>query len=98
MANAPVTGDVAITTALAIAAASWGVLMALSPILQIRRMVANRSSVDVSIGYFCVLIVGFVLWVAYGVSIRNLALIIPNAVSLVVAVTAVAVARHYRED
>jgi MtN3 and saliva related transmembrane protein len=81
-----------IGTALAIGAATWGVVMALSPLLQIRKMLARRSSEDVSIGYFWVLIVGFVLWLAYGASIKNLTLVIPNAVALVVALITVAVA------
>ena len=84
------------TTLLAVCAASWGVLMALSPILQIRRMVQHQSSNDVSIGYFAVLIVGFVLWITYGASIDNLALVIPNCVALVVALTTVLVALRYR--
>jgi MtN3 and saliva related transmembrane protein len=81
-----------IGTALAVGAATWGVVMALSPLLQIRKMLARRSSEDVSIGYFWVLIVGFVLWLAYGASIKNLTLVIPNAVALVVALITVAVA------
>jgi MtN3 and saliva related transmembrane protein len=87
-----------VTTLLAISAASWGVLMALSPILQIRRMVQRRSSDDVSVGYFAVLIVGFVLWITYGASIDNLALVIPNSVALVVALTTVAIAFRYRSS
>ena len=41
-------------TALAVCAAAWGVVMALSPLLQIRQMISQQSSRDVSIGYFCV--------------------------------------------
>jgi uncharacterized protein with PQ loop repeat len=81
-----------IGTALAVGAATWGVVMALSPLLQIRKMLTRRSSEDVSIGYFWVLIVGFMLWLAYGASIKNLTLVIPNAVALVVALVTVAVA------
>ncbi len=82
--------------ALAVAAALWGVLMGISPLLQIRRMVQRRSSSDVSIGYLSVLVVGFVLWAAYGASIGNLALVIPNAVSLAVGIATIVVVRHYR--
>ena len=82
--------------ALAVAAAAWGVLMGISPLLQIRRMVERRSSADVSIGYLSVLIVGFVLWAAYGASIANLALVIPNTVSLVVGIATILVVRRYR--
>ncbi|HEX8940447.1 MAG TPA: SemiSWEET family transporter [Candidatus Limnocylindrales bacterium] len=83
--------------ALAVAAASWGVLMAISPLLQIRRILERRSAADVSIGYLLVLLVGWVVWIAYGVSIANAALIVPNAVALVVGVTTIAVAYRFRE-
>lgn len=87
-----------VESALAVGAASWGVLMAVSPVLQIARMVRRRSSEDLSISYFSVLIVGFAMWLAYGVSIRNPTLIVPNSVALVVGVTTVAVAVWYRSD
>jgi uncharacterized protein with PQ loop repeat len=87
-----------IGTALAVGAATWGVVMALSPLLQIRRMLTTRSSKDVSIGYFIVLLVGFGLWVAYGVSIGNFALIIPNTVALVTGVVTIVIAVLLREQ
>jgi MtN3 and saliva related transmembrane protein len=86
----------AVSDTLAVLAASWGVVMALSPILQIRRILERHSSDDVSIGYLGVLLVGFALWVGYGISLSNLALIIPNAVALVIGVMTVIVARRYR--
>src|ERR1700704_5101144 len=58
---------------LAVTAATWGGAMGLSPALQIRQMLQTRSSRDVSIGYFTVLNVGFVLWASYGVSMPNVA-------------------------
>jgi uncharacterized protein with PQ loop repeat len=83
-----------IVTGLAFAAATWGVLMGLSPVLQVRRMIRQRSSRDVSIAYFAVLLIGFVLWISYGIAARNLALIVPNAVALLVVVSTIAVAVH----
>jgi uncharacterized protein with PQ loop repeat len=84
------------TTALAFAAGTWGVAMAASPLLQIRRILQRRSSHDVSLGAYGVLIVGFVLWIAYGISLKNAALIVPNSVALGVAATAVAVVLRFR--
>jgi len=52
-----------VVTGLAVAAAAWGVLMGISPVLQIRRMLRQRSSRDVSVGYFAILLVGFLLWI-----------------------------------
>lgn len=85
-----------VTAALAVAAVTWGIVMALSPVLQIRRMVTRRSSADVSIGYFCVLNVGFALWLAYGASIGNLVLVLPNSVAFVIGAATVAIAAWYR--
>jgi uncharacterized protein with PQ loop repeat len=82
---------------LAVMAASWGVLMAASPLLQIRRMLERRSSADLSISYLSVLVVGFVLWVAYGTSLGNVAIVIPNAVALVVGLATILVALRFRD-
>jgi len=82
--------------ALAVAAASWGVIMGLSPALQIRRMWRVRSSADVSVGYFAVLNVGFVLWVAYGFVGDIPALVWPNAVALVMCSATIMVALWLR--
>jgi uncharacterized protein with PQ loop repeat len=81
---------------LAVLAASWGVLMAASPLLQIRRMLERRSSADLSLSYLSVLVVGFILWVAYGTSLGNLAIVIPNAVALVVGLATILVALRFR--
>jgi MtN3 and saliva related transmembrane protein len=81
---------------LALIAASWAIAMALGPVLQIRKIVEHRSSRSVSVGYFVVLLVGFVLWFAYGIAASNLALIVPNAVAAVVIVATIMVALRYR--
>ena len=60
-----------VTTFLGIAAATFGVAMGLSPLLQLRRVVARGSSADISIPYLGVLLVGFVLWLAYGIALAN---------------------------
>jgi uncharacterized protein with PQ loop repeat len=70
--------------------------MAVSPLLQIRRMVQRRSSADLSLSYIGVLLIGFTLWMAYGISLENWALIVPNGVAFTVGVATVLVARHYR--
>jgi uncharacterized protein with PQ loop repeat len=84
------------TDMLAFVAASWGILMALSPILQIRRMLERRSSADVSLGYLAVLQIGFVLWIGYGVALGNPALFVPNSVALCVGLLTIGIAWSYR--
>ena len=83
-------------TALGVAAAFWGILMAISPALQIRKMLQHRSSREVSVAYFWVLLVGFALWIAYGISIENWYLVVPNAVAFTVCATTIVVALRYR--
>ncbi|HEX6867244.1 MAG TPA: SemiSWEET family transporter [Candidatus Limnocylindrales bacterium] len=84
------------TDILAILAGGWGVIMAISPTLQIRRILERRSSDDVSLRYYGVLLIGFTLWVAYGLSIGNPALVVSNSVAFVVGMTTVVIARRYR--
>jgi uncharacterized protein with PQ loop repeat len=81
---------------LAFVAATWAIAMALGPVLQIRKMVELKSSRGISLGYFVVLLVGFVLWLAYGIAASNLALIVPNAVAMVVITATIMVALRYR--
>ncbi len=82
---------------LAVIAATWAIAMALSPTLQIRKIVEVRSSRAVSVPYFAVLLVGFLLWLAYGIAASNLALIVPNVVAALVTAATIAVALRYRE-
>ena len=81
---------------LAIAASSWAVLMGIAPVLQIRRMLRERSSRDVSVAYFAILLVGFLLWIGYGAAVGLPALVIPNIVALLVGVAVIAVALRLR--
>ncbi len=81
---------------LGVAAAAWGVLMAISPILQIRRMHERRSSADVSIAYLAVLQFGFVLWIGYGISLGNPVIAIPNSVAALVGALTMTVAWFLR--
>jgi MtN3 and saliva related transmembrane protein len=84
------------TTVLAVAAASCGIAMGLSPLLQLRRVAVRRSSADVSIAYLAVLFVGFVLWLSYGVAIGNTPLIVSNIVALTTNVLTIAVVLRFR--
>jgi MtN3 and saliva related transmembrane protein len=83
-------------TFLATAASSWAVLMGIAPVLQIRNMLRQRSSREVSITYFAVLLVGFLLWIAYGAVAGLPALVIPNTVALLIGTTVVIVALRLR--
>jgi uncharacterized protein with PQ loop repeat len=81
---------------LALLAALWGLVMAVSPALQIRRIVERRSAADVSISYLAVLQVGFSLWIAYGISLGNVALIVPNGAAFAVGAVTMFVSWRFR--
>ena len=81
---------------LAAAAATWGVAMAVSPLLQIRAIRAHKSSRGVSVAYQQVLLVGFFLWLSYGIALDNWAIIVPNTVAAIVSVATILVSLRYR--
>jgi MtN3 and saliva related transmembrane protein len=85
-------------TILAIAAGAWGLIMAISPALQIQQMLRTRSSKEVSLGYFGILLPGFALWVAYGAVRGDFAILIPNVVALLVGTTTFVVAAYLRSQ
>jgi hypothetical protein len=61
-------------------------------------MMRTRSASDVSLRFFGLLLPGYVLWVAYGVSRGDPALIVPNLVAFCVAVATMLVAVHLRRN
>ncbi|HEX5465348.1 MAG TPA: SemiSWEET family transporter [Candidatus Limnocylindrales bacterium] len=81
---------------LGLGAASWGALMALAPMLQVRRIIARRSSADVSLGYLSVLEIGFVLWIAYGIALGSPVLVVPNVLAALIGAFALLVSWRYR--
>jgi MtN3 and saliva related transmembrane protein len=85
------------TTLLGVATTAWGVVMSVAPILQIRRIRAAGTSAGVSRGHLLVLLVGFSLWLAYGIAIDLLPLVITNAVSLVATGAWLVEVRRFRQ-
>ncbi|HEV2591582.1 MAG TPA: PQ-loop repeat-containing protein [Gaiellaceae bacterium] len=81
---------------LGVAAGAWGVAMGVAPALQIREIRRRKSSVGLSLSYMLVLLIGFVLWVAYGVSRNEWPVIVPNAIALAVMTTTIATALKHR--
>ena len=75
------------SSTLAVAATSWGVLMALAPLLQVRVILRERDASGTSKTWIVILLIGFVLWFAYGVSTGSVPLIISNTMSGIVAFT-----------
>jgi uncharacterized protein with PQ loop repeat len=70
----------------------------MAPVLQINRMLREQSSRQVSVGYFTILLIGFVLWIGYGAAAGILALVIPNTVALLVGAAVIIVALRLRRE
>ena len=81
-----------VSTVLGLTAGTRAVVMALSPILQIREIRLRNASAGISIGYFAVLMVGFGLWVSYGIASHDLPLVVPNILAFLVMDCTIAVA------
>ncbi|HEY2178151.1 MAG TPA: SemiSWEET transporter [Caulobacteraceae bacterium] len=57
---------------------------------QVVRAWRTRSTGDISLGMFLVFSVGIALWLAYGLMVADAPLIVANAVTLVLALTILA--------
>jgi uncharacterized protein with PQ loop repeat len=64
------------------AATAYGVLAALSVLLQARQMLARHASCEISGRFFALYAGGYATWLLYGLSVGNLPLIIVDAVGL----------------
>ncbi len=87
-----------VSDALGVAALCAGLVMAVAPALQVRRMLHTRSSRDFSLGYPTLLCAGFVAWLAYGFSLGNLPMILSNTASLGFMLATIAVALYFRRE
>lgn len=81
---------------LEIVTSTWGIAMAVSPSMQIRQMRQTGTSEDVSVAYFAILVVGFMLWVAYGISIDSRVLWGCNIVATIFGVATIVYALRLR--
>ncbi len=77
-------------------AAVSGVFMALSPLLQARRVGIARDSSEVSAGVFLMMRVNASIWITYGLASANLVLVVPNAVGLMTTTLTLATIRRHR--
>ncbi|MCW2949940.1 MAG: hypothetical protein JWN41_953 [Thermoleophilia bacterium] len=84
------------TELLGVVTSTWGVGMAVSPALQIRAMLKEEDADPISIGYFLVLVVGFILWTAYGIATHSWVLIVPNVISTIFGIGVIATALYVR--
>lgn len=81
---------------LALAATGYGVFAALTALLQMRQMLRRRASCDVSARFFAAYAGGYAIWLLYGVSVRDVPLIVVDAVGLLCGGATLAVALSLR--
>lgn len=70
--------------------------MAVAPLLQVRLILRQRDSAGVSAAWPAVLLVGFILWLSYGVVLGNLPLILTNCVSCAASALTLGVILRFR--
>ena len=63
---------------LAVISAISGIAMGAAPLLQLRRTIRLNSAYDISVGFFCVSVIGQLSWVIYGFFLHNPAVIVSN--------------------
>lgn len=80
----------------AVAAPAGGVLLSLAPTLQMATVVKRRSSEGIALSYWLILTAVMGLWLGYGISSAQPALIIPNACAVTVNLFVLATLVRYR--
>ena len=86
----------AMTSVLAAVAIVYGVAAALSVLLQARQMLARGGSCDVSAPFLAAYVGGYAIWLLYGLSLRNVPIIVVDALGLACGAIALAVALRLR--
>jgi hypothetical protein len=84
------------TSVLASAAIGYGLVAASSVLLQARQMRARGDSCDVSARFLATYAGGYAIWLLYGLSLRNVAMIVVDAVGLACGAVTLAVALRLR--
>jgi uncharacterized protein with PQ loop repeat len=79
-----------------VVASGMGVLMALAPLFQVRRVLERGQADDVSVAFLLVIAVGSMSWCAYGISTGDPYLIVPNSLGVVTNVGTLLLVRRYQ--
>ena len=84
------------TTFLGFAATVYGVVGALAVLLQARQMLARGASCDVSLRFLGAYVGGYAIWLAYGLSMANVPIVVVHAIGLVTGAVTLTVALRFR--
>lgn len=81
---------------LALAAASMGIIMAVAPLLQLRLILQERDAREVSRGFLAIIGFGNLIWIAYGIDTSNEVIIVPNVCGFLCSYLTLAAAFYFR--
>ena len=84
------------TQILGLMAMVWGVVGALSVLLQARQMLARGSSCDVSTRFLATYVGGYAIWLLYGLGLGSVPIVVVDAVGLVCGALTLIVALKLR--
>jgi hypothetical protein len=84
------------TSVLASVAIVYGVAASLSVLLQARQMLARGGSCDVSARFLAAYVGGYAIWELYGLGLRDVTIVVVDAVGLVCGSITLAVALSLR--
>lgn len=82
---------------LAVLATVFGTAMSLGYFPQVYKIIKRKSSADVSLTSYLIFAPGVIVWLLYGISLNNAALIIANTVALIGAFSVIASWFMYRK-
>ncbi len=77
-------------------AAASGVFMALSPLLQARRIRALGDSSEVSAGVFQMMRTNAVIWLTYGIAAGSMVIVVPNVFALATTTITLLTIKRFR--
>jgi MtN3 and saliva related transmembrane protein len=87
-----------LNTLLAPAVGIFGLVLAVSPLLQVSRILRRGTSADVSALQLLVAVGGTALWCAYGFSRRDATIVTTNGVATVVNTVALLTVLRFRDS
>ena len=82
---------------LVLVALAYGTLVALAPLAQLARILARRSSGDISLAWVGLYAAGSLVWLSYGLDIGSVPLIVSQAVTLGTTSAMLVVAARFRD-
>lgn len=72
-------------TILAVSATTAGIAMALSGVAQAIKIYKRKSAGDISVLTYAILIFGAIIWILYGIEIKNFPIILSNSIGFFIS-------------